>query len=48
MNGLFRHFMDNFINEPELIFFCSMLNDFKYFYLTRIILFTFNHLFMQI
>ena len=34
-----------FLNEPELIFLCTQLNGFKYFYLKRIILFNINHLF---
>ena len=33
-----------FLHEPELILFMQ-LNGFTYFYLLRIILFTFNHLF---
>ena len=29
-----------FLNKPELIFFRTQLNGFKYFYLTQIILYT--------
>ena len=39
-----KDFVDNFLNEPELPFY-TQLNGFKYFYQTRIILFTTNRLF---
>ena len=26
------HFVDNILNEPDLIVFCTQLNDFSYFY----------------
>ena len=35
-----------FLNETELIF-CTQLNGFKYFFVTRIILFNINHLFVD-
>ena len=31
------HFVDNIFNGPKFFFFCTMLNDFKYFYLLPII-----------
>ena len=34
-----------FLNEPDLIFFCTQLSGFTYFYVIWIILFTINHLF---
>ena len=36
-----------FLSKSDLIF-CTQLNGFKYFYQTRIILFTINHLFAHI
>ena len=36
-----------FLNKSEFTFFFAQLNDFKYFYLTQIILFTINHLFFH-
>ena len=40
-----RHILLTFLNKPALIFFCSQLNHFSYFYQIWIILFTINHLF---
>ena len=44
---IFKHILlIAFLNKPEQLF-CTHLNGFKYFYLTRIILFTINHLFLD-
>ena len=40
-------FLIAFLNEPELIF-TQQLNNFTYFYITRLILFTINHFFPYI
>ena len=44
---MWTHFVDNILNESKLIP-SAQLNGYKYFYLTWIILFTTNHLFILI
>ena len=42
------HFFITFFNELKLLFFCTRQNDFKYFYLIQIIIFTINYVYTQL